>query len=303
MNVSARGRVGEVKFMRVKVVSGVSRQRGTVSSGWNCREAAGAVERVANQRMSGDGKVNPDLMGAAGDEIDTNQAPIAVRDVVEDPAFRPGGFSFACCRVQVPGRRIGNPAYGHVHRKPIGHVRAGDECAVGLFDAPAPEILGEELPCRFGTCEQNNAGGSPPQAMKGRRPRGFPVVFADAGEQRVPKVLAAGQHGEAGRFGYGNQVVVFVEQCKRTGGVRFPPRPPVVGEPMPLDKRGFGRGRPVIQPHFAGQDPFSPRFSGRVRIAPDIELKNGFPRRIRLDTVYIGPSLICRRVFAHMREI
>lgn len=141
MNVAARGRVGEAEFMRVKVVSDVSRQRGTVSGGWNCREAASAIKGVVNQRMSGGGKVNPDLMGAAGDEIDADQAPISVRVAVEDPAFRPGRFSRARWPVQVPGRGIGNPPDGYIHRKPIGHVRAGDERAVDFAYPPVSEIF------------------------------------------------------------------------------------------------------------------------------------------------------------------
>lgn len=141
MNFAAGGRVGEVEFMRMKVVSDISRQRGTVSSGWYCRTATGAIERVVNQRMSGGGKVNADLVGAAGDEIDADQAPIAVRDAVEDPAFRPGGFSIARCRVQVPGRGIGYPSDGYIHRKPVGHVGAGDECTVDLAYPPISEIF------------------------------------------------------------------------------------------------------------------------------------------------------------------
>lgn len=133
--------VGEVEFPGVKVVSDVSRQRRPASSGWNLRKTAGAIKGVVNKRMTGRGKVNPDLVGAAGDEIDADQASIAVRDAVEDPAFRPGRFSLARCRVQVPGRGIGYPPDGYIHRKPIGHVGAGDECAVDLAYPPVSEII------------------------------------------------------------------------------------------------------------------------------------------------------------------
>lgn len=303
MNLAVGGRMGEVEFMRVKVVSDVSRQRGTVSICWHCRTATGAIERVVNQRMSRGGKVNADLVGAAGDEIDADQAPIAVRVAVEDPAFRPGGFSPARCRVQVSGRGKGNPPDGYIHRKPIGHVRAGDECTVDFAYTPVSEFLRKDSSCQLGTGEQNQARSSPTEAMEWRGARGFRVFFADAGEQGIPKVMAARQHGKAGRLDRGNKVVVLVEQCKRTGRVRFPPRPPVVSKPLSRVKPGFGRGRPVIQPHIAGQDTFAPCFPGRVRIAPVIELKNGFPGSVLLDSVPVCPTLIYRRVFAHMREI
>ena len=168
--------------MRVKVVSDVTGERSTISSGCNDGQATGTIQRVVNQGMSGNSKVNPDLMGAAGDEIDTDQAPIVVGIAVEHPAFRSGRFTVARCRVQVPGWRIGNPTDGYIHRKPIGHVRAGDECAVDLAYPPVSEILREGSFCRFGTGEQNDARGSPPQAMQGRGARGFRVVFADSGE-------------------------------------------------------------------------------------------------------------------------
>lgn len=139
--------------------------------------------------------------------------------------------------------------------------------------------------------------------MEGRGARGFRIAFPDPGEQGVPQVLAARQHGEAGGLGYGNNVFVFVEQRVRTRGIRFPPRSPAVGEPLSREKPGFWRGRPVIQPHIAGHDTIAPGFPRRVWITPEIELKNGFPRSILLDTVPVGPTLICRRVFAHIREI
>ncbi len=47
--------------------------------------------------------------------------------------------------------------------------------------------------------------------MEGRGSRGFRIAFPDPGEQCVPKVLAAGQHREAGGFGCGDEVLVFVE--------------------------------------------------------------------------------------------
>lgn len=191
MDFSAGGRMGEVEFMRVKVVSDVSRQRCTVASGRYGRAAAGAIKRVVNQRMSGSGEVNTDLVGAAGDEIDAEQAPIAVRVAVEDPAFRPGRFSHARCRVQVPGRGKGDPPDGYIHRKPIGHVCSGDESAVDFAYAPVSEILRKDSSCQLGTGEQNQARSSPSQAMEGRGARGFRVLFADAGEKGVSKVMTA----------------------------------------------------------------------------------------------------------------
>ncbi len=133
--------VGEVEFLGVKVVSDVSRQRRPASSGWNRRKAAGAIKGVVNQRVTGRGKMNPDLVGAAGDEIDTDQAPIAVQVAVEDPAFCPGGFSPARRRVQVSGRGKGNPPDGYIHRKPVGHVRTGDERAVDFAYTAVSEFL------------------------------------------------------------------------------------------------------------------------------------------------------------------
>ena len=284
--------MGEAELMRMKVVTCVTGERSTISSGCNDGQATGTIQGIANQGMSRSCKVNPDLMGAAGDEIDADQAPIVVGIAVEHTAFRPGRFSRDSCRVQVPGRGIGNPADGYIHRKSIGHVRAGDERAVDLAYPTVSEILGKGSSCRFGTGKQNDARCSPPQAMQGRGARGFRVVFADAGEQGVPEMLAAGQHGKAGGFGYGNKVLILVEQRERTGSVRFPPWPSVVVEPLSRGKQGFGRGWVAIQPYFAGQDPFPPRFPGGMGITPEIELKNGFPFGFRLDMVVIGPTLI-----------
>lgn len=246
------GRVGKVELMRVKVVSDVTGERSTISSGCNDGQATGTIQRVVNQGMSGNSKVNPDLMGAAGDEIDTNQAPIVVGIAVEHPAFRSGRFTVARCRVQVPGWRIGNPTDGNIHRKPIGHVRAGDECAVYLAYPPVSEILGKDPSCRFGSGEQNDAGGSPPKSMQGRGARGFRVVLADAGEQRVAEMMAAGQYGEAGGFGYGDKVLILVEQRERTGSVGLTPGPSVVSEPLARSKRCILRGGVAIQPYCAG---------------------------------------------------
>ena len=119
-------------------------------------------------------------------------------------------------------------------------------------------------------------------------------------KQGVPKVLTARQHREAGGFGYGDKVFVFVEQRKRNWRVRFRPWLPVIGEPLSRGEQGFGRGRPVVQPYFTGQDPFPPGFRGRVRIAPEIELKNGFPCCIRLNRVSVSPTLVHFRAFAHV---
>lgn len=204
MNLAAGGRVSEMEFVRVKVVSGVSRQRGAISSSRYGRAATGAIERVVNQRMSGGGKVNTDLVGAAGDEIDADQAPIAVRIAIEDPAFGPGRLSPACCRIKVPGWGKGNPPDGYINRKPIGHVRAGDECAVDFAYTPVSEVLRKDASRQPGTGEQNQAGSSASQAMEGRGTRDFRELFADAGKQGIPKVMAARQHGKAGWLGGGN---------------------------------------------------------------------------------------------------
>ena len=189
--IATCGRVGKVELMRVKVVSCVTGERSTISSGCNDGQATGTIQRVVNQGMSGNSKVNPDLMGAAGDEIDTDQAPIVVGIAVEHPAFRSGRFTVARCRVQVPGWRIGNPTDGYIHRKPIGHVRAGDECAVDLAYPPVSEILREGSFCRFGTGEQNDARGSPAPGDAGARGPGFPGSVRGFGR--------AGCSGDVGR--------------------------------------------------------------------------------------------------------
>ena len=128
--------------------------------------------------------------------------------------------------------------------------------------------------------------------MQRRRPRSFRVAFPDPGDQRVPEMPAARQHRQAGGFGDGNHVFILVEQRERTGGVRFPPRPPAIGEPLTRRKRCIGRDRLVIQPYVAGQDPVPPGFRGGMTIAPEVELKNGFPYGFALNSVVIGPAVI-----------
>lgn len=128
--------------------------------------------------------------------------------------------------------------------------------------------------------------------MERRGPRRLRVAFPDPGEQGVPEMPAASQHGQAGGFGDGNQVFILVEQRERTGSVRFPPRPPAIGEPLTRRKRCIERGRLVIQPYVAAQDPLPPGFLGGMRVAPEVELKNGFPFGFALNSVVIGPAAI-----------
>lgn len=140
-NALARGRMNELELMRVKVVPGVARERSAVPIGRNDRQATGAIERVVNQRMTGGSEVDPDLMGAAGDEIDADQAPVGIGITIENAAFRPGRFSRAGCSEEGSGWGIGNPPNGHIHRKPVGHFRAGSECAVDLAYPTVSKIL------------------------------------------------------------------------------------------------------------------------------------------------------------------
>ena len=141
VNTPARVRMDELELMRVQVVPGVAGERRAVPIRCNGRQAACAIERVSNQGMSGGSEVDTDLMGAAGDEIDADQAPVGIGIAVENAAFRPGRFSRAGCREKGSGWGVGNPPNGHIHCKPVGQFRAGNECAVDLAYPTVSEIL------------------------------------------------------------------------------------------------------------------------------------------------------------------
>lgn len=125
----------------MQAVPRVARERCAVPIRGIHRQTAGAIERVSNQGMSGGGEVDTDLMGAAGDEIDPDQAPVRIAIAVENAAFRPGRFSRAGCREKGSGWGVGNPPNGHIHCKPVGHFRAGNECTVDLAYPTVSEIL------------------------------------------------------------------------------------------------------------------------------------------------------------------
>ncbi len=127
------------------------------------------VEGVAQERMSREGKVNPDLMGPPCFDSDFHQGGItsSLKDL--DPAE--SGFPSGTGGIDRTKFQMRYGPDWRIDDKVIPGRNTRGKCSVYLYQLILTQGGGKNRPSACGACEQNNPGGSPPQAMYGRGSR------------------------------------------------------------------------------------------------------------------------------------
>ena len=242
--------------------------------------------------MASGGEVDADLVRASGEDADAQKGAVVVRITMKDAADRVRGTSVGRSRVECADSRVGDVADRSLNVKPIGHVRATGEGAVDLLDATAVQVLGERSPGLGRTGEEHDSRGGAADAVDWSG--GWMVVVAspDEGQQGVFEAVAAGKHGQTGRFGDGEDVPVLVKHGEGPGHVGFAPWGPVVGKALAAREDRVGERGTVVQAHDALRDPFGPRFRRGMRIPAGVEVEDRFALGSGIDPVGVGPSAI-----------
>ena len=124
--------MGEGEREVVEVVAEVAGEGAAAFGG----DAAGAEEGVAQERMAGRGQVDPDLVRAAGRDLDLDQGGAGA--ALEDPDPAVGPLPFRVRGMDRAEERMGDGADRNVDIEQVFMGHARDQGAVELLRASAP---------------------------------------------------------------------------------------------------------------------------------------------------------------------
>jgi hypothetical protein len=178
--------------LRMKPIARLSGKRGSVAS----RHASRRVERVSGQRIARGGKMDADLMGAAGHELDSDQRRLA--SPFDDAHVALGRLAGGMDGVHASQPPMRNPADGNVDEELIVSYDTANQRPVH-----APNLSFLPL-CRQGGSrlrvpgEQGNSRRTPAQPVE----RGSAwIVGPREGEEGAEEVAPARESRETARLG------------------------------------------------------------------------------------------------------
>ncbi|MCK7541234.1 MAG: hypothetical protein MZV63_65285 [Marinilabiliales bacterium] len=240
LDLFAARRVGEADLPGVEKIAGRARGRGPfVVDAVGAWEPARPVERIADERASGESEMDPYLVRATrGDgHLEERLAPVGKPPDDTDMAYRRPSVR----AIGVDGRRqrVRDRPDRRVDRERLRHPRPRGQGQVDLEDAALEHGRRQEAGGRAVAREKDGSGRAAAEPVE-RRADGA-VALADQVEQSVLQEEAAGQDGQAGGLRQDEDVIVLVERHEFPWRVGLIPGQAVIDEARrPGSRRSSG---------------------------------------------------------------
>jgi hypothetical protein len=195
----------------------------------NLESGRAAVEEIAEEGESGAGKMDADLVGAAGAGAGLHQG--------KSGSPRQGGKG-GLGRLTAAGNGLdaaATPRFELIrHREGLGRT-PGHEGKVDLAHLPLGKLPGQRVIGTGIEGEEENPGGVHIEAMQEDRCRGVSGILMQAGSDQIQGVdpsVSRGMAGEPGGLADGQEEVVTIEFAENGG--RYGGRAPLEGDLNPI---------------------------------------------------------------------
>ena len=239
----------------IAAISGKCRFRPPESS-------SSGVEGIADQRVSGGGKMNAHLVRPTGLDDDLQKAGIDPPLHQANPAYGalPGGAG----RMDRTQARMGRRPDGHLKGK-VGHGRdAGGQRQVDFSHGVPPHGCAKSRPGPRGAGEEHHSRRASPEAMDRG---GFRVALSHQGEECMLKEPPAGEGRKPTGLCHGQQIFVFVKHRIGKRRLRLIPGRAPPDEHLAKFQNSISLRLETIQNDFTMLNALLPHLLGRVVIA------------------------------------